>query len=103
MRVAKVLQTRSPTDLRDCKEIFSHALSDPVQDYLDIFFFFFNYFGIRSLTGLSDEALKAQEDTCHLLERFRKIAERRANMKAKKNTVSVPFSWVYGREILLSA
>ena len=79
------------------------SLTLPVQDYLDIFSHFMTYFGIDGLTGLSTEAMHAQEDTCVLLQRFRKVAERRAIAAAKKGAVSVPFSWVYGREILLPA
>ncbi|XP_073306773.1 stearoyl-[acyl-carrier-protein] 9-desaturase, chloroplastic-like [Primulina huaijiensis] len=67
------------------------------KDYADILEFLVGRWEVEKLMGLSGEGRKAQEFVCGLPARIRKLEER-ASARAKQ-TSSVPFSWVFGREI----
>ncbi|KAL3653981.1 hypothetical protein CASFOL_003662 [Castilleja foliolosa] len=69
------------------------------KDYADILDFLVARWEVDKLTGLSGEGRKAQEYVCGLTTRIRRLEER-ARARAKE-TESVPFSWLYGREVKL--
>ncbi|XP_071920934.1 stearoyl-[acyl-carrier-protein] 9-desaturase, chloroplastic-like [Coffea arabica] len=70
------------------------------KDYADILEFLVERWKVEKLTGLSSEGRKAQDYVCGLAPRFRKLEER-AQARAKQASSSVPFSWVFGKEIML--
>lgn len=69
------------------------------KDYADILEFLVERWKVEKLTGLSSEGRKAQDYVCGLAPRFRKLEER-AQARAKQAS-AVPFSWVFGKEIML--
>jgi len=69
------------------------------RDYADILEFLVDRWKVADLTGLSGEGNKAQDYLCTLASRIRKLEER-AQSRAKK-AGTLPFSWVYGREVQL--
>lgn len=69
------------------------------RDYADILEFLVGRWNVEKVTGLSGEGRKAQDYVCGLAPRIRKLEER-AQARAKQAS-SVPFSWVFGREINL--
>ena len=69
------------------------------KDYADILEFLVSRWKISDLTGLSSEGNKAQDYLCTLAARIRRLDER-AQSRAKK-AGTLPFSWVYGREVQL--
>ncbi|CAI9090803.1 OLC1v1025658C2 [Oldenlandia corymbosa var. corymbosa] len=69
------------------------------RDYADILEFLVGRWNVEKLTGLSGEGRKAQDYVCGLPARFRKLEERAA-AKAKQAS-SVPFSWIFNREVML--
>lgn len=69
------------------------------RDYADILEFLVDRWKVADLTGLSGEGNKAQDYLCTLASRIRKLDER-AQSRAKK-AGTLPFSWVYGREVQL--
>lgn len=70
------------------------------KDYADILEFLVGRWNVEKVTGLSGEGRKAQDYVCGLASRIRKLEER-AQARAKQTSSSVPFSWVFGREIKL--
>ncbi|CAL9128923.1 stearoyl-[acyl-carrier-protein] 9-desaturase, chloroplastic [Musa acuminata AAA Group] len=69
------------------------------KDYADILEFLVTRWKIGDLTGLSGEGNKAQDFVCTLAPRIRRLEER-AQARAKQ-APAIPFSWIYGREVLL--
>ncbi|KAK4343671.1 hypothetical protein RND71_036765 [Anisodus tanguticus] len=69
------------------------------KDYADILEFLVGRWEIEKLNGLSGEGHRAQDYVCGLAPRIRKLEER-AQARAKQKA-PVPFSWVFGREIML--
>ncbi|KAK4403804.1 Stearoyl-[acyl-carrier-protein] 9-desaturase, chloroplastic [Sesamum angolense] len=69
------------------------------KDYADILEFLVARWEVEKLTGLSSEGRKAQDYVCGLPPRIRRLEER-AQARAKKRP-AVPFSWIYGREIII--
>ncbi|XP_073047580.1 stearoyl-[acyl-carrier-protein] 9-desaturase, chloroplastic-like [Primulina eburnea] len=65
------------------------------RDYTDIMEFLVDRWGVKNLTGLSDEGRKAQDYVCGLVPRYRKFEER---AQALGKQATVPFSWILGRE-----
>uniref|UniRef100_A0A6B7FFY3 Acyl-[acyl-carrier-protein] desaturase n=1 Tax=Leucas cephalotes TaxID=1260214 RepID=A0A6B7FFY3_9LAMI len=69
------------------------------KDYADILEFLVGRWEVEKLTGLSGEGRRAQDYVCGLPPRIRRLEER---AQARKQGVSpVPFSWLFGREIML--
>ncbi|OMO54445.1 Fatty acid desaturase, type 2 [Corchorus olitorius] len=68
-------------------------------DYADILDFLVNRWKVKELTGLSAEGRKAQEYVCQLGPRIRRLEER-AQARSKE-APSIPFSWIFGREVKL--
>jgi acyl-[acyl-carrier-protein] desaturase len=58
-----------------------------------------NRWEVADLTGLSGEGQKAQDYLCTLAARIRRLDER-AQSRAKE-AGTMPFSWVYGKEVQL--
>ncbi|XP_012478329.1 stearoyl-[acyl-carrier-protein] 9-desaturase, chloroplastic [Gossypium raimondii] len=69
------------------------------RDYADIVEYLVDRWKLKELIGLSPEGREAQEFVCGLAPRIRKLEER-AQLRAKESP-SVPFSWVSGREVKL--
>ncbi|XP_052186917.1 stearoyl-[acyl-carrier-protein] 9-desaturase, chloroplastic-like [Diospyros lotus] len=69
------------------------------KDYADILEFLVGRWNVEKLTGLSGEGRKAQDYVCGLAPRIRKLEER-AQSRAKPAS-TVPFSWIFGKEIKL--
>ena len=69
------------------------------KDYADILEFLVGRWNVEKLTGLSGEGHKAQDFVCGLPPRIRRLEER-AQGRAKQAS-AVPFSWVFGREIIV--
>jgi acyl-[acyl-carrier-protein] desaturase len=68
-------------------------------DYADILEFLVERWNVANLTGLSGEGRRAQDFLCSLGPRFRKLEER--TQERAKQLPSVPFSWIYGRQVQL--
>jgi len=66
-------------------------------DYADIMKHLVDRWKVPTLTGLFDEAAKAQDYLSSLPERYRKLADRMEEKIA--HSQPVPFSWVYGRAV----
>jgi acyl-[acyl-carrier-protein] desaturase len=66
-------------------------------DYADIIGTLVEEWKVAGLRGLSDASAHAQEYLCGLADRYRRLAER------VKVSGSERFSWIYDREIVLSA
>ncbi|KAL6553905.1 hypothetical protein OROMI_019578 [Orobanche minor] len=72
------------------------------RDYADILEFLVAQWEVEKLTGLSGEGRKAQEYVCGLPLRIRKLEERAQQVRARqKEVVWAPFSWIFGREIMV--
>lgn len=71
------------------------------KDYADILEFLVAQWEVEKLRGLSGEGRKAQEYVCGLPPRIRKLEERAQARARGKEVVRVPFSWIFGREIML--
>lgn len=69
------------------------------KDYADILEFLVVRWKVAELTGLSGEGKRAQDYVCTLAPRIRRLEER-AQGRAKQ-TGTIPFSWIYGREVQL--
>ncbi|KAM7274389.1 hypothetical protein ACFE04_029053 [Oxalis oulophora] len=54
--------------------------------------------GVEKLNGLSPLGRKAQEFVCELPKRFGRLEER-VHKKAKDASATVPFSWIFGRNV----
>ncbi|XP_056695425.1 stearoyl-[acyl-carrier-protein] 9-desaturase, chloroplastic-like isoform X2 [Spinacia oleracea] len=68
------------------------------RDYADVMQHLVGYWQVEKLTGLSSEGRKAQEYVCGLPQRIR-IIEERARGRAKQAAPSIPFSWIYDRQV----
>ncbi len=68
-----------------------------VRDYADIIEHLIEYWQIPRLTGLSGEALDAQEYLCGLAGRYRKIADRLEGQPVDHPHAS--FSWIFDRVV----
>ncbi|KAL6535745.1 Stearoyl-[acyl-carrier-protein] 9-desaturase 7, chloroplastic [Orobanche hederae] len=71
------------------------------RDYADILEFLVAQWEVEKLTGLSGEGRKAQEYVCGLPLRIRKLEERAQVRARPKEVVWAPFSWIFGREIMV--
>jgi|UniRef100_A0A2N9I5K7 acyl-[acyl-carrier-protein] desaturase len=69
------------------------------RDYADILEFLVGRWNVEKLTGLSGEGRKAQDYVCGLPPRIRRLEER-AQGRAKQGP-TVPFSWLFDREVKL--
>lgn len=69
------------------------------RDYADILEFLVGRWNVEKMTGLSAEGRKAQDYVCRLPPRIRRLEER-AQGRAKE-APTVPFSWLFGREVKL--
>ena len=69
-----------------------------VKDYVDILEYFVERWNVEKLTGLSGEGRRAQDYVCGLGQRLRKMEER-AQEKAMEAASTIPFSWIFGREV----
>ncbi|OMO67853.1 Fatty acid desaturase, type 2 [Corchorus olitorius] len=69
------------------------------KDYADILEFLVERWKVKDLTGLSADGRKAQDYVCGLPARIRRLEER-AQGRAKQGP-SIPFSWIYDREVML--
>ncbi|CAM8925736.1 unnamed protein product [Rhodiola kirilowii] len=69
------------------------------KDYADILEFLVSRWNVEKLTGLSGEGNKALDYVCRLPARIRKLEER-AQAKAKQAS-SVPFSWIFDKELVV--
>ncbi|KAG2696941.1 hypothetical protein I3760_07G083600 [Carya illinoinensis] len=67
------------------------------KDYADILEFLVGRWDIEKLTGLSGEGHKAQDFVCSLSSRIRRLEERVQGRAKQVSTV--PFSWLFSREI----
>ncbi|GMY32719.1 stearoy-l ACP desaturase [Fagus crenata] len=66
-------------------------------DYIDVMEHFVAKWNVEKLTGLSSEGKKAQDFVCELPRRMRKVERR--NEKKVKEMQTIPFSWIFGREV----
>ncbi|GLJ25040.1 hypothetical protein SUGI_0479250 [Cryptomeria japonica] len=69
------------------------------RDYVEILEFFVKRWNLEKIEGLSSEGNRAREFVCKLAPRLRKL-ESRAGTRTK-NTQSVPFSWLFNREVVI--
>uniref|UniRef100_A0A291I2A8 Acyl-[acyl-carrier-protein] desaturase n=1 Tax=Paeonia ostii TaxID=459177 RepID=A0A291I2A8_9MAGN len=69
------------------------------KDYADILEFLVSRWNVEKLEGLSGEGRKAQDYVCGLAPRIKKLEER-AQAKKKPSSL-VPFSWIFGKEMLV--
>ncbi|XP_078166984.1 stearoyl-[acyl-carrier-protein] 9-desaturase 2, chloroplastic-like [Carex rostrata] len=70
------------------------------KDYADILEFLIARWKVADLTELSSKGEEAQEYLCTLIPRFRRLEERvRSRVTEERSTM--PFSWIYGREVRL--
>lgn len=69
------------------------------RDYADILEFLVGRWNVEKMTGLSAEGRKAQDYVCRLPPRIRRLEER-AQGRAKE-APTVPFSWLFDREVKL--
>lgn len=70
------------------------------RDYADIMEHLVKRWNVSSITGLSEEALAAQQYVCSLPPRIRRLDER-AQAKVKKGPKRGSFSWIFNREVAL--
>lgn len=70
-------------------------------DYADIIEHLVKRWDLEHLDGLSSQAEKEREYLCKLPERYRKLAERSMNKKAKAGVddEKKPFAWLHGRAV----
>ncbi|KAG9446998.1 hypothetical protein H6P81_013126 [Aristolochia fimbriata] len=71
------------------------------RDYADILEFLVRRWRVEMVTGLSAEGQKAQDYVCNLVPRIRRIVERTEAKSRGKMAGTVPFSWVFDREVSL--
>lgn len=70
------------------------------KDYADILKFLIVHWKVADLTELSSKGKEAQEYLCTLIPRFRRLEER-VRSHATEERSTMPFSWIYGREVRL--
>ncbi|KAB2062488.1 hypothetical protein ERO13_A10G144400v2 [Gossypium hirsutum] len=68
-------------------------------DYANIVEFLVDRWNVKELTGLSADGRKAQDFVCNLAPKIRKLEER-FQLRAKQAS-SLPFSWIFNREVML--
>lgn len=68
-------------------------------DYVEILEKLLGKWKVAKLTGLSSEGLKAQDYVCGLPHRYRKLQEIAARHTVIQNIHSVPFSWIFDRQV----
>ena len=66
-------------------------------DYINVMEHFVAKWNVEKLTGLLSEGKKAQDFVCELPRRMRKVERR--NEKKVKEMQTIPFSWIFGREV----
>lgn len=71
------------------------------EDYIKIMEHLIARWDVAHVTGLSAEALQAQEYLCNLPVRFRKLAERKSSKRKVAKRSDVSFSWLYDRKVAL--
>ncbi|CAH9109791.1 unnamed protein product [Cuscuta epithymum] len=71
------------------------------KDYADILEFLVGRWEVEKMTGLSGEGCRAQDYVCGLAQRIRKLEERAQERAKQKKPAAVPFSWVFGKEVML--
>ncbi|KAI8567086.1 hypothetical protein RHMOL_Rhmol02G0093900 [Rhododendron molle] len=93
-------------DGRD-KNLFEHFSSVAqrlgvytAKDYADILEFLVGKWRVETLTGLSGEGRRAQDYVCGLAPRIRRLEEMKSRSRAKEKR-TVPFSWIFDREVML--
>ncbi|KAJ1704086.1 hypothetical protein LUZ63_003865 [Rhynchospora breviuscula] len=70
------------------------------KDYADVLEFLVARWKVANLTGLSSEGKKAQEYLCTLGPRIRRLEDWSQNHVYREKE-TIPFSWIYGREVQL--
>lgn len=72
------------------------------KDYADITQWLIKQWDVNSITGLTPEALEAQQFVCKLPDRIIKLAARTdARKKRNAKEVRAKFSWVFNKELIL--
>lgn len=70
-------------------------------DYADILEFLIGRWRLEKLDGLTAEARAAQDFVCELAPRIRKLQERADERARKMEPLSVKFSWIFNKEVVL--
>ncbi|PON76321.1 Fatty acid desaturase, type [Parasponia andersonii] len=70
-------------------------------DYADILEFLIGRWRLEKMEGLTAEAQRAQEFVCGLAPRIRKLQERAEERARKMEPLSVKFSWIFNKEVVL--
>ncbi|KAK9215723.1 hypothetical protein WN944_007729 [Citrus x changshan-huyou] len=69
------------------------------KDYADILAFLIERWEVEKLMGLTIEGRKARDFVCGLPSRIRRLEDKAQANMAKKACSTVPFSWVFGKDI----
>ncbi|KAH9755658.1 Stearoyl-(acyl-carrier-protein) 9-desaturase 5 [Citrus sinensis] len=69
------------------------------KDYADILAFLIERWEVEKLMGLTSEGRKARDFVCGLPSRIRRLEDKAQANMAKKACSTVPFSWVFGKDI----
>ncbi|XP_062099146.1 stearoyl-[acyl-carrier-protein] 9-desaturase 6, chloroplastic-like [Humulus lupulus] len=70
-------------------------------DYADILEFLVKRWKLEKMEGLNAEARQAQDYVCGLAPRIRKLQERADERARKMGPLSVKFSWIFNKEVLV--
>ncbi|KAF4373377.1 hypothetical protein F8388_001460 [Cannabis sativa] len=70
-------------------------------DYADILEFLIKRWRLEKMEGLNPEAQRAQDFVCGLAPRIRKLQERADERAQKMEPLSVKFSWIFNKEVLV--
>ncbi|KAF4373386.1 hypothetical protein CsatB_007010 [Cannabis sativa] len=70
-------------------------------DYANILEFLIGQWKLEKMEGLKPEAQRAQDYVCGLAPRIRRLQERADERARKMGPLSVKFSWVFNKEVLL--
>lgn len=68
-------------------------------DYVAIMEFLMKHWDIETMTNLTPEAQKAQEEVCVLLGKLRKLTSIQDRRLKTRPSVNTKFSWIFNREI----
>lgn len=71
----------------------------PGHDYVAIMEFLMKHWDIETMTNLTPEAQKAQEEVCVLLGKLRKLTSIQDRRLKTRPSVNTKFSWIFNREI----
>ena len=71
----------------------------PGHDYVAIMEFLMKHWDIETMTNLTLEAQKAQEEVCVLLGKLRKLTSIQDRRLKTRPSVNTKFSWIFNREI----